>query len=118
MFKEQTIADLTDFINEYIERIESAMNDTDFIKVVRQHLQESQKSTFLLFAKEGRSKLRKDIINDLTEYYRKYDITKVLERMSIYHLSDIIYRKLITNGIDKYAFKKGNCLQNGVFVRY
>ncbi len=104
MFKEQTIADLTEYVNEYIDRIENFMNDADFTKVVKQHLQESQKNTFLLFAKEGRRKLRKDIINELTEYYRKYDITKVLERMSIYHISDIIYRKLIANGIDKYSF--------------
>ena len=100
--KAQKKVELTEIVNDYIDRVESVISLAKALYAVRALLQPNQKYTFALYFKEAHTNIRIDIIKSMEEYYVHSQFTHMLDTLSSLSISQTIYNQLIRNGVSQY----------------
>ena len=105
--KAQKIVELSEIIDDYIDSVGCTINYKTTLKAVHKLMQPHQETTFLLYFNEARSQIRKDIRQSIAEYYARCEFTTMLDNLSHINISQIIYTKLLSQGIPQYILNKG-----------
>jgi hypothetical protein len=100
--KAQKIVEISEVIDQYIDEVEYRINYHKALKAVHAQLQPHQENTFSLYFNEARSNIRKDLINNIAEYFARSQFTTMLDSLSNLNISQIIYNKLIARGTPPY----------------
>ena len=102
-YKSRRLADISELINGYIDHMDEIISDEELLKISKPLMQEGQKTPFLLFIKDARLKIRKDLINDVSDFMSKYEVPPLFDKIAQYCLNSEIITKLQESGIDKYT---------------
>ena len=107
LYKNQKSADFSEICNGYINYMDDIIKEDEALKLLKDQLSENEEMPFMLYFKEARAKNRKANITDLSDYYSKNDLNKIVENIATYCLCDTVYNRLISKGLDKYAIYSG-----------